>query len=169
MCPGGGFKLMYDQTRDHPGLMGLLVLRRAHFIHLVRRNLLGAILSLDRAEQHGRWRYHEGDAISGALVDADASDLLRRLDDREREIERFRRRLQRLPSRVIEVAYEDLWERRDEVLQRVLRFLGVAPSTIELTSSLVRSTPSRSSEVLENPDDVRAALTGTRFEWLVRA
>ncbi len=164
-----GFKLMYDQTRDHPGLMSLLVLRRARFIHLVRRDLLGAILSLDRAEQHGRWRYHEGDAIPGALVRADTSDLLRRLDEREREIESFRRRLERLPSRVIEVAYEDLWERRDEVLQRVLRFLGVVPSTIELTSSLVRSTPSRSSEVLENPDDVRAALTGTRFEWLVRA
>ena len=153
----------------HPGLHGLLVLRRARFIHLVRRDLLGAILSFDRAEQHGRWRYHEGDAIPGARVRADTSDILRRLDEREREIERFRRRLRRLPSKVIEVAYEDLSERRDEVLQRVLQFLGATPSPTALTSSLVRSAPPRDSEVLENPDDVRAALTGTRFEWLVRA
>jgi len=164
-----GFKLMYDQTRDHPGLMSLLVLRRTRFIHLVRRDLLGGILSFDRAEQRGRWRYHEGDAIPGARVRADTSGLLRRLDERELEIERFRRRLRRLPSKVVEVAYEDLSERCDEVLQRVLRFLGVTPSTTELTSSLVRSAPVRSSEVLENPDDVRAALMGTRFEWLVRA
>ena len=164
-----GFKLMYDQARDHPGLLSLLVSRRARFIHLVRRDLLAGILSFDRAEQHGRWRYHEGDAIPGARVQADTSGLLRRLDEREREIEHFRRLLRRLPSRVFEVAYEDLSERRDEVLKRVLRFLGVTPSTTELTSSLVPSAPPRSSEVLENPDDIRAALTGTRFEWLVRA
>jgi len=164
-----GFKLMYDQTRDHPGLLSLLVARRARFIHLVRRDLLGAILSFDRAEQRGTWRYHKGDAIPGARVRADTSDLLRRLDEREREIERFRRLLRRLPARVIEVTYEDLSERHDEVLRRILRLLGVTPSTIELTSSLVPSAPPRSSEVLENPDDVRAALRGTRFEWLVRA
>jgi len=164
-----GFKLMYDQTRDHPGLMSLLVLRRARFIHLVRRDLLGGILSFDRAEQRNRWRYHEGDAIPSARVHADTSDLLRRLDDREREIQRFRRRLRRLPTQVIEIAYEDLSERRDDVLQRVLRFLGVTPAKTELTSSLVRSAPASSSEAIENPDDVRAALMGTRFEWLVRA
>jgi LPS sulfotransferase NodH len=163
-----GFKLMYDQTRDHPGLMSLLVLRRARFIHLVRRDLLGGVLSFDRAEQRGRWRYHEGDPIPDASVRADTSDLLRRLDEREREIERFRRTLRRLPSPVIEIAYEDLSERRDDMLQRVLRFLGVAPSKTELTSSLVRSAPARDSEGLENPDEVRAALMGTRFEWLVR-
>jgi LPS sulfotransferase NodH len=164
-----GFKLMYDQTRDHPGLLSLLVLHRARFIHLVRRDLLGGILSFDRAEQRGRWHYHEGDAIPSARVRADTSDLLRRLDEREGEIQRFRRRLRRLPSRVLEVAYEDLSERHDDVLQRLLQFLGVAPAQIDLTSTLVRSAPESSVKALENLDDVRATLEGTRFEWLARA
>jgi LPS sulfotransferase NodH len=163
-----GFKLMYDQARDHPGLLTLLALRRARFVHLVRRDILGGIASFDRAEQIGRWRFHEGDPVPRARVRVDPLDLLRRLDAREREIEGFRRRLRRLPARVLEVTYEDLCGRRDDVLQHVLRFLGVEPSRTELRSSLVRSAPESTSTAIENFEEVREVLAGTRYAWLAR-
>ena len=43
-----GFKLMYDQTRDHPWLVAMLIMMRARFVHLVRRNSLSAVLSDSR-------------------------------------------------------------------------------------------------------------------------
>jgi LPS sulfotransferase NodH len=158
-----GFKLMYDQTRDHPGLMSVLVWRHARFIHLVRRDQFAALVSFDLAEHRGRWWYHEGHDVPSARVLLEPSEIVPRLEERESEIERFRRRLKRLPVHVLEVAYEDLAERPGEELSRILRFLGVSPSEVELSSSLVRTSPDELAGVIENYEDVRSALIGTRF------
>ena len=56
---------------------------------------------------------------------ADTARLLTRLEERDDEIERFRRLLSRLPVPVHEVAYEDLLARRDDVLGALTDFLGV--------------------------------------------
>jgi LPS sulfotransferase NodH len=158
-----GFKLMYDQTRDHPGLMSALVWRRARFVHLVRRDQLAALVSFDLAERRGRWWYHEGHDVPSARVLVDPTEVVRRLEERDCEIERFRKRLRRLPARVLEVAYEDLAERPGEELSRILSFLGVSPTEVKLTSSLVRTSPDELAAAIENYEDVRSALDGTRF------
>lgn len=158
-----GFKLMYDQTRDHPGLMSILSLGHTRFVHLVRTDHLGALVSFDVAERRGRWRYHEGDAIPRVRVRAKPSELISRLEERECEIDRFRRRLARFPTRVLEIAYEDLLDRRNEALRSVLRFLDVVPSDIDLRSSLVRASPELVSSAMENYGEIRSALAGTRF------
>ncbi|MGH3127179.1 MAG: Stf0 family sulfotransferase [Gaiellaceae bacterium] len=158
-----GFKLMYDQTRDHPGLMGALVLARASFVHLIRRDYLSALISFDIAFDRDRWHYHEGDDVPRVRVHADPGELLRRLDERDSEITQFRRRLSRLPVRVCELAYEDLREQRDDVLREVLQFLGVRPVRRPLRSPLVPTSPTSGLDALENRDDVVAALSGTRY------
>ena len=159
-----GFKLMYDQTRDHPGLMSILALTRARFVHLVRRDQLGALVSFDIAEQRGRWWYHEGDQLSPVRIRVEPAELLRRVEEREREIEWFRRRLARLRSPVLEIFYEDLLDRRDEVIRGVLRFLDVVPADVDLESTLVRSSSEQFASAVENYDDLRSVLAGTRFE-----
>ena len=111
-----GFKLMYDQTRDHPGLVPALALMRARFVHLVRHDSLSAIVSFDIAHARDRWHYHAGERVQPPRVWADTARLLTRLQERDDEIERFRRLLSRLPVPVHEVAYEDLLARRDDVL-----------------------------------------------------
>ena len=161
-----GFKLMYDQTRDHPWLVSMLVLMRARFVHLVRRNSLDAVLSFDIAHEHDRWHHYAGEEAPPLRVRTDPSSLVERIERRDREIERFRRRLARLPVRVHEVVYEDLVERRDEVLGDVLAFLGVPEPGRALRSSVVRPTRKRALERIENGDDVCAALAGTPYESL---
>jgi LPS sulfotransferase NodH len=164
-----GFKLMYDQTRDHPGLLETLVARRTRVIHLVRRDHLSALVSFDVAFGRDRWRYHEGDELPAARVQVDTGELLRRLDERAFEIARFQQRLSRLPVRVCEVAYEDLRERRDDVLRRLLDFLAVPPVRSPLGSTLVPTGSVSGLDAVENRDEVVAALSGTPYAALVRA
>ena len=68
-----GFKLMYDQTRDHPGLVPALALMRARFIHLVRHDSLSAIVSFDIAHARDRWHYHAGERVQPPRVWADTA------------------------------------------------------------------------------------------------
>ena len=161
-----GFKLMYDQTRDHPGLIAALTLARARFIHLIRRDLLSAVISFDVAQERDRWHYYAGETSPPLCVRADAASLPGRLQERDREIERFRRRLARLPVPVHEVVYEDLVARRDIVLKEVLDFLRVPPAERPLRSSLVRPARARAVDLVENRDDVLAVLAGTPYEAL---
>jgi len=162
-----GFKLMYDQTRDHPGLMHALTLVRARFIHLVRRDSLSALISFDVASERRQWHYYTGDTAPALRARTDVASLLGRLEERDREIDRFRRRLARLPAQVHEVAYEDLVERHDVTLRRILEFLHVPPTNRPLRSSLVRPTAARAVDLLENRADVVAALAGTPYEVTV--
>ena len=161
-----GFKLMYDQTRDHPWLVAMLIMMRARFVHLVRRNSLGAVLSFDIAHEHDRWHHYAGEESPPLRVRTDASSLVERLARRDREIDGFRRRLARLPVHVHEVVYEDLVARQDEVLGEVLSFLDVPETSRSLRSSLVRPTRERALDRIENRDDVVAALAGTPYESL---
>jgi LPS sulfotransferase NodH len=163
-----GFKLMYDQTRDHPGLMSILTLARARFIHLVRRDTLSAVVSFDIASERDRWHYHAGQPVPPLRVRTDTRSLLERLQERDTEVERFRQRMARMRVAVHEVAYEDLVARREETLSAVLEFLGVPQPTRPLRSSLVRPTPARAVDLVENRADVRAALAGTRYAELAR-
>ena len=57
---------MYDQTRDHPGLVPALALMRARFVHLVRHDSLSAIVSFDIAHARDRWHYHAGERGAAA-------------------------------------------------------------------------------------------------------
>lgn len=163
-----GFKLMYDQTRDHPGLLETLVIRRTRVVHLVRHDHLSALVSFDVAFGRDRWRYHEGDEAPAAGVHVDPDELLGRLDERASEIARFRRRLARLPVRVCEVAYEDLRDRRDDVLRSVLDFLGAPAPRQRLQSPLIPTGPASGLDAIENRDEVVAALSGTRYAAMAR-
>jgi LPS sulfotransferase NodH len=161
-----GFKLMYDQTRDHPGLLPTLALMRARFVHLVRCDSLSAIVSFDIAHAHDRWHHHTDRRVWPPRVRVDTTRLLPRLQQRDEEIRRFRRLLSRLPVPVHEVVYEDLLARRDEVLDGVADFLGVPAAATPLRSTLVRPSAGRTVDLVENRDAVRSALAGTDYERL---
>jgi hypothetical protein len=93
-------------------------------------------------------------------------ELRRRLEEHEFAIARARARVlyYRLPW--IDVYHEELVGRSEETLERVLEFLGVEPRADDLESSFVAVDDVPRAEVLENLDEVRAALEGTRFAWM---
>jgi hypothetical protein len=65
----------------------------------------------------------------------------------------------------LEVFYEELVQRREETLGRLLRFLQVDESH-DLDSTFAPS-PGSVADRIENLDEVCDALVGTRFEWML--
>lgn len=162
-----GFKLMYVQARSHPGLLSLLAVRRVRAIHLSRRNLLDAAVSYDLARSTGVFHPRRGEAVPRALVRLDAAQLVARLEGMELDIARARSWLARFRFPRIEVVYEELAARTKETLGEILRFLAIGPTADGLDSQLVRPTDEHSLRRVENPEEVRAALAGSRFEWML--
>jgi LPS sulfotransferase NodH len=161
-----GFKLMYVQARANPGVLYFLSLRRVRAIHLIRANLLDAVISYEAARVTGVFHPQRGDAVPNAVVSLDPDALRERLEQMEWEIARARSWIERFRLPRIEVAYEELVGRRKDTLDRILRFIGVEPRVECLDSSLIRTRPA-GVERIENLSEVRAALTGTRFAWML--
>ena len=162
-----GFKLMYGQVRENPGILQYLALRRVRVVHLVRANLLDAVISYEVAQSTGVFHAHRGEHVPVAVIRLDAGDLRERLEHVEWAVARARSWLERYRLPRIDIAYEELVGRREDTFGRILRFLGVDPDVEALDSSLVRTTTRSSMELVENADDVRAALAGTRFQWML--
>jgi LPS sulfotransferase NodH len=162
-----GFKLQYVQARVNPGILPFFARRRVRAIHLVRANLLDAVISYDVARKTGVFHPQRGDAVPDAVISLDPAGLRERLELMESDIVRARSWIERFRLPRIEVSYEELVGRRKDTLGRILRFLGVEPRVDGLDSSLVRTRPARGVERIENLPEVHAALTGTRFEWML--
>jgi hypothetical protein len=66
---------------------------------------------------------------------------------------------------VLDLTYEDdVAEDPIRAYRRVCDFLGVKNEPVEIHYG--RTTPQRLTEIIENFDEVKAALTGTEFEWM---
>jgi LPS sulfotransferase NodH len=163
---GAGFKLTYVQAKANPALLPLLSLRRVHAVHLIRSNLLAALVSWRVARESGIYHVRRQPALR-RLVLLDTKRLRSELEQQELAVEVARRRLERLRLPRLEISYEELVGRQEETFTRVLRFLGVEPQVELLSSTLQRTRAGSPLEHLENAGEVSAALAGTRFEWML--
>ncbi len=161
-----GFKLIYGQARANVGLLPLFSLRRVRVVHLVRANLLEAVVSYEAGRASGVFHREPGAPAPDARIRLDAAGLRDRLGYMEWDVSRARVWLERYRIPRLEVAYEELVARHDETLSRILDFLGVEPSA-ELRSPFVPVHEGSKLDVVENIDEVRSALAGTRYEWML--
>ena len=162
-----GFKLIYGQATANPGLLHYFALRRVRVIHLIRANLLDAVISYEVARETGVFHRHRGELAPRGAVRLDAEGIRDRLGYMEWAVTHGRAWLERYRLPRIEIAYEELIGRRDETLDGVLRFIDVASRVEALDSDIVRVRGGSTLELVENADDVRAALAGTRYEWML--
>jgi LPS sulfotransferase NodH len=162
-----GFKLVYGQVSANPGLLQYFAVRRVRAIHLVRANLLDAVISYEVARESGVFHRLRGEEAPHGTVRLDADGIRERLGYMEWAVSRGRVWLERFRLPRVEVAYEELIGRRDETLGALLRFLDVDPRLDPLDSELVRVRNGSTLDLVENADDVRTSLAGTRFEWML--
>jgi len=160
-----GFKLAYGHAPRE--LFAYFARRRVRVLHLIRANVLDAVLSYDLGRARGNFSVRRGDVVPRVRVTLDPSTLRTRLEDHEYSIAQARYRIRRCRVPWLEVFYEELVGRREETLERVLRFLDVEPRVEGLRSSFVPVDDVPREDVIENLDDVCRALTGTRFEWML--
>ena len=163
-----GFKLMAGQLGQNRGLLPELALRRVRVVHLVRVNTLDALVSYAQARSTGVFHPRRRDEpVPVARVRLDPRTLLPRLEAHEHELLELRKAVDRLRLPRLDVYYEELASDPDRVLTRILLFLGVAGHGRDLESDLVRSRMASRSDVIENVEEVRAALAGSRFAWML--
>jgi LPS sulfotransferase NodH len=163
-----GFKLMYRQASLNPGLLPYLSLRRVRVVHLIRTNLLDSVVSYEAARARRVFHVQRGEPLTNVHVRLDADSLLDRLEQHDFSVTRSRARLSTLRFPFREIFYEELvGSRRDEKLAQVLDFLGARPDVGALDSPFVRVNAAPHAELIENYEEVRGVLNGSRFEWML--
>jgi LPS sulfotransferase NodH len=161
-----GVKLVYGHLgRD---LLAYCAARRVRIVHLVRHNVLDAVISYEVAKARGLFASRIGDVVPPVRVTLDAPTLRMRLEEHEFSITCARAAILRYRLPWLDVSYDELVGRHHETLAGACRFLGVDPSVDELRSTFVRMNEAARNDVVENLEEVRAALAGTRFEWMLR-
>lgn len=157
-----GCKMGYGQFRVVPWLAVYVAVKRVRIVHLVRRNKLDHILSIDSARARGRYHAYVGEKAESPQTRLDAGTLVKRLDREEYRVRRQRRILAWLRVPVLEVGYEELLQQPQRYAE-VLSFLGVDASASDLRSRLQKWNRKSFRESIANYDEVRAALRGTKY------
>ena len=162
-----GFKLKYQQADVYPGVMDHLCQEpRAKVIHLVRENLLAAIVSsamIPRLlKQFRRPNLLSGEATEqvNRTVWLDPQTLVGDLAALESRIDCAREAIRGFES--LEITYEDLIETPSRTCRTVLEFLNVDP-TPELASRYVKIMPPSLRDAIDNWSDVADAISGTKY------
>jgi len=157
-----GFKVFYNHLTDDEW-QKFLTCRDLKIIHLIRRNRLRTVISLEIAFKTGQWT-KSGKSNPGEFKEKrlklDASKLIKRLEQIEAGETTARIRFR--DRKILEVVYENLVRSPQSVFDSISAYLGVEgidPNKIRLR----RQNPETLQQLIINYDEVDAALRNTRF------
>jgi len=154
--PVTGLKLPGSSIEAHPEAAELIADPKVDIIRLTRDNRLAQYVSLWLALESGVWHSTQG-AYGTGKIRVNVSDCMSGLD----QIGQQESELDSLAGghRVFRISYEDLAEglRIDELQS----FLGVTPQPLSSRYERLRERPI--TEVIENVDELAAALAGTPY------
>lgn len=156
-----GFRLLYGAARIYPEITDWVLEHELRVIHLTRENLLKRLVSERTAPLHKMHHPREGAEIKTVKITLDSKETLRTLERAAAKVEAMHERFARLEP--LHVVYEELSANREHETYRVLDFLGV-PTDRPVGSDLVKINPDSVAELVENHEELCAALAGTRFE-----
>jgi len=144
----------------------------SYFIVLERKNYLRRLLSATVARQTDQWhkasRSNHANAVTLDLEAVEVGNrkrsLLEHFQSMDENYERLRSLLRSDP--VLSLVYEDdILEDPGVAYGKVCRFLGVEELKPEV--KLRRTNPFPIQDMVQNWDDLKACLRGTRFEWML--
>ncbi len=156
-----GFKLMYEHAKANPAVLAYIGWRRVRVVHLVRTNLLDILISADTARARGRF-HSDGDELAPVKVSLDPTSVVARLDTLDKRVRLMRRGLAVTQTPTIEVSYEELVA-DPRGFDDILRFLGVAETNHDLTSTLTKLNKLERSRLVDNYDEIQNVLGPTRY------
>lgn len=167
-----GFKLLPDHARlqlraDPAGYIRTLHDKGFRIIYLERRDWLNQAISVLRAIST-QFHYRRGERAVVASLRVDPVAVLTALWIIEDRVRFLRSAVADLPT--LDLVYEDdleTEEKQARTVDRICGYLGLPPAPVQ--GDLVKLTPSRAAEQLENFDEVAALLETTRFAWVLSA
>ena len=157
-----GFKVFYNHLTENEW-QKFLACKDLKIIHLIRRNRLRTVISLEIAFKTGQWT-KSGNSHSGKVQEKrlrlDPSKLIKRLEQIEQGETTARIHFQ--DRQILEVIYEELVKSPQSLFESVGKYLGVDgidPGKIRLR----RQNPESLQQLIINYDEIEAALRSTRF------
>ncbi|NJB69189.1 hypothetical protein GGQ74_002886 [Desulfobaculum xiamenense] len=170
-----GFCLKYDQIPLVPGLLDALERRGVKVVHLVRENVLETLVSSVRSRErvaHGG-RAHGDGPQPPERVRLRAQGLCDALAGRIREIGEWRETLSRrfecheLTLERAVCGRSDAGSMNPKPLREVCAFLGIEVGERPPRTTLRSSAARPLAELVDNADEIRAALSGTDYGHLL--
>jgi len=158
----------WTQGQNQQVLDRVVADRGTRLIVVRRRNRLKVFASQRIAEGTGQWEvYREGDLVKDRpKVRADAGELRSFISEYEGFYDSLRQALAEHSRSWAEVAYEDLLTA--ETQRGLLEFLGVDALDLRLRPGSVKQNSTDLRDLLENFDELAAALAGTDLEAELR-
>lgn len=160
-----GFHLMYNQLADYPEILFRLIVDGYKIIHLERQNYLDTLISM--ANMNRRNIVHSRNSMEVSAIHLDVDILWKNLCRQEEKISIVKRLIRSLPIKSFKVTYESLRCDREKELSGIAKFLGVSATGIQFQSNLKKINQGSYSQKIENYEQVRQKLLGTRYERFI--
>lgn len=163
-CRGSavGFKLMLDQVRIFPCVPEYIRRNNYRVIQVVRRNPLKTYMS--RAALRSSKIAHTNRKLKVQKIIIPTDQLVSQLDKILWENRWAERTFPDLD--LLTVYYEDFVASREEQLREIRVFLRIAPYK-GMKSDLIKLNPDKLSDLVENFEEVAAALKETQYEQYI--
>lgn len=157
-----GFKLFYYHLTEQEWNQ-FLAQDEFLIIHLVRKNRLRTIISLDIAFKIKKWSTIKKSEISDSSknIILDTSQLIQRLEKIENYEELTRRRFKE--RNFLEISYEDLVSMPSETFSNITSYFGIHDINYKKTK-LKKQNPETIQDLIINYNEVAQLLRNTRFE-----
>lgn len=156
-----GFRLIYDKAEQHPEILKSIKGEGVKVLHLVRENVLKTHISFLTAPIHKMHHPRAGDEVNHVRLHLEPDSLLPWLEKRLNRIDFRRELISDMPN--LEVSYEEFVKDRQAEAARIQPFLGMS-EVLPFESDLVKINPDRLDDVIDNYEEIRDLLTGTKFE-----
>ena len=155
---------------DMPKFVMLCRQDKRRILHLKRRNFLKTFVSGRLADLNAVWHARPDDQLAVTKLTVEIPAMMNYLRVTGRTVNHFDGYLRKYPH-VLELEYEVLFPSdgaiSSEVMTRVAGFLDVeAGPLVAAAPAFVKQTSDNLSGVLENYEEVTAALKGTEFAWM---
>jgi LPS sulfotransferase NodH len=163
-----GFRMRYGHLRARWAKLPLsswffpyAALKRIRVVHLTR-NSLDYLISREVATASGLRHARSEEEVVNPRISLEVETLVRRLDQCEAHERLVRRSIAAFRLRALELTYEDLAADTSSAYRRSVEFLGGAPDH-EPRWGMRKVIDTPRSELIENYEGVRRALSGTKY------
>ncbi|MEN4012633.1 MAG: hypothetical protein ROW48_11400 [Bellilinea sp.] len=160
-----GFKTKLVDVIDQEGFINLLCEKNVRIIQMQRRNQVKAVVSRINAkrlyEVSGKWNlYDEKERMPAFEIDHQIFDQY--LQERIQADEELTRFTESFGLPTLKMVYEEILVNRDEILNKVFKFLNVRPYPVE--AKTLKNTSDDLRNAVLNFDELKAKYSGTPFE-----
>ncbi|MBT5149504.1 MAG: glycosyltransferase [Candidatus Peribacter sp.] len=160
-----GFKLIFDQSPE--ALEAVVNDTDVQKIIIRRKNRVRQYVSFQIALQSKVWGVRNGEQTQSANITIDPELFKEYASHVEYHYSQLLKRLEDSGQEYVEIYYEEVMgPNREKYMEKICTFLG-AEYKEGLSASLIKQNAGPLSKVIENYEEVEAALKGTQFESML--